>query len=73
MAFQRAAHKRQLPEFRSRLEAAILGATCSLSERGLEIVLPRGFRKKDHLAFGQPYVFDQLIEYWGGEFFTHQR
>jgi hypothetical protein len=75
MDVQRAVLERQLLNFRTYLEGAINGATCSLTERGeLEISLPRDFRKQDHRKrFGQPDLFDQLIERWGKPFITRQR
>lgn len=58
----------QFVDFRAFLESKIGGATCYWSERGLEVILPRGFRKQDHLG-----VFDELMACWGKPFIAHHR
>jgi hypothetical protein len=68
MNYHRADMEQQMRNFRPRLEAEINGALCYLSKRGLEIVLPRAFRKQEHLD-----VFDRLVAIWGAGFFTHRR
>ncbi len=58
-----------VPRFKSFLESQIPGATCHLSDRGLEIGLPSDFSKRDY----RPDLFDLLVAQCGREFCTHRR
>jgi hypothetical protein len=57
-----------LADFRKFLESKVIGATCSLRDGRLEIILPHAFRKQDHLG-----VFDDLMSHWRAPFVTSRR